>query len=47
MALHPRSVAGSAVAIFLAGLALWPPRAVYRENKASASGLDPEGEADT
>jgi len=29
MALHRRAVARSAVATFLAGLALWPPRAVY------------------
>ncbi|AXG09729.1 hypothetical protein [Haloplanus rubicundus] len=38
MALHRRSVAGSAVATFLAGLALWPPRAVYWMRLAAVVG---------
>lgn len=38
MALHRRSVAGSAVAAFLAGLALWPPRAVYWTRLAAVVG---------
>lgn len=38
MALHRRAVAGSAVATFLAGLALWPPRAVYWTRLAAVVG---------
>jgi hypothetical protein len=38
MALHRRAVAGSAVAVFLAGLALWPPRAVYWTRLAAVVG---------
>ena len=38
MALHRRAVAGSAVAAVLAGLALWPPRAVYWTQIAAVVG---------
>jgi len=36
--LHPRAVAGSAVFAALAGLALWPPRAVYWTRVAAVVG---------
>jgi hypothetical protein len=38
MALHLRAVAGSAAAISLVGLALWPPRAVYWTRLAAVVG---------
>ena len=38
MALHRRAVARSAVATFLAGLVLWPPRAVYWTRLAGVVG---------
>ena len=38
MALHRRAVAGSAVAALLAGLALWPPGAVYWTRLAAVVG---------
>lgn len=38
MALHARTVVISAVAVFLAGLALWPPRAVYWTRLAAVVG---------
>jgi len=38
MALHVRAVAESAAAIFFAGLALWPPRAVYWTRLAAVVG---------
>jgi len=38
MTLHRRHVAGSAVATFLAGLALWPPRTVYWTRLAAVAG---------
>lgn len=41
MALQPRAVTGSAVVTFLAGLALWPPRAVYWTRLAALVGDGP------
>ncbi|RCU46453.1 hypothetical protein DU504_03500 [Haloplanus salinus] len=38
MTLHRRAVARSAVATFLAGLVLWPPRAVYWTRLATVVG---------
>lgn len=38
MTLHRRDVARSAVAAFLAGVALWPPRAVYWTRLATVAG---------
>lgn len=38
MALHVRTVAESAAAVFLVGLALWPPRAVYWTRLAAVVG---------
>lgn len=38
MALNPRAVVASAVVAFLAGLVLWPPRAVYWTRLADVVG---------